>query len=207
MTEHAEDKEILFHTGTYELFPKFADAGCVELDLGCGVGSFTCLLAEKFPERQIIAADVMVGRLRKMVKRAHRAKLQNLKVVRTEARHFVGVMLADRSLDRLHILCPDPWPKNRHSGNRLVSSDFAAQIFRVLKTDGIFHFSSDDAPYFDAVATLIAESGLFASAPEGIADCSDLKSDFELRWLAEGKSVRHLSVRKVEPDWRNYRGH
>ena len=146
---HPEDAEIRFFTGTWELYPaeELAAAAVVELDLGCGVGSYTAELAKRYPERKILAADVMVGRLRKLVKRCRRMGIGNMTILRTEARHLVAFMLPDESVDRLHLLCPDPWPKGRHSGHRLLTSDFVSQLHRVLKKDGIFHFSSDDEPY------------------------------------------------------------
>ena len=38
----------------------------VELDMGCGRGKFTLELAKRFPDRLILASDVMLGRLRKL---------------------------------------------------------------------------------------------------------------------------------------------
>ena len=132
---HPEDAEIRFFTGTWELYPaeELAAAAVVELDLGCGVGSYTAELAKRYPERKILAADVMVGRLRKLVKRCRRMGIGNMTILRTEARHLVAFMLPDESVDRLHLLCPDPWPKGRHSGHRLLTSDFVSQLHRVLK--------------------------------------------------------------------------
>lgn len=196
---HPEDREIRIYTGTYELFPReeLAARPVVELDLGCGVGSFTAELARRYPERLILAADVMIGRLRKLVRRIHRLKFENLIVLRVEARHLVGMMLPDESLDRLHLLCPDPWPKGRHRSHRLLASDFTSQIHRVLKPSGVFHFSSDDEYYFDAVCRVVTDSKLFAPAPDAIADLVDIRSDFEVRWNEEGKKVRHVAFRRL----------
>ena len=196
---HPEDREIVFLTGTYCLLPgaeKLRESPGVELDLGCGAGSFTVALARRFPERQILAADVMVGRLRKLVRRRQREGVENLTLYRTEARYLVGLALPDGVLDRIHLLCPDPWPKGRHRGHRLLTSDFAAQLHRVLKPDGVFHFSSDDDAYYDAVERVLPASGLFAvCAPDPLL--ADLKSDFERRWNEEGKVVRHLYCRRL----------
>ena len=195
MSSHVEDQKISILTSSYcHVVPESDHA---ELDMGCGAGSFTVALAARYPERTIYAADVMLGRLRKVVRKAEQAKLENMRVLRVEARNLIAMMLPDASLDRLHILCPDPWPKNRHRGNRLLCSDFTTQLHRVLKRDGIFHFSSDDENYCDAVNKVIAESGLFELYPEGIADLTDIKSDFEKRWLAEGKAVHHRAWKKL----------
>ena len=193
---HPEDADIRLLSREYMLL-ELDPAHVNELDLGCGSGSFTAALAARYPERHVIAADVMLGRLRKVVKRLKRSVSSDWEVLRIEARMLVGRMLPDALLDRIHLLCPDPWPKGRHRGHRLLASDFTAALHRVLKPDGVFHFSSDDTHYCEAVERVMAASGLFAPAPEGAADLSDVKSDFELKWLAEGKTVRHLTWRKL----------
>ena len=103
---HPEDREVRFLTGVYELFPTeiLLRRSVVELDLGCGVGSFTAELAKRYPERTILAADVMIGRLRKLVRRMHRMKLENLTLLRSEARFLVGFSFPDGALDRIHLL-------------------------------------------------------------------------------------------------------
>ncbi len=195
MSTHVEDEKLRILTGSYELF--VPEGEIAELDLGCGTGAFSVELARRYPERSIYAADVMLGRLRKLVRRADRAGTKNLTVLRVEARMLVGRMLPDGSIDRIHLLCPDPWPKGRHRGHRLLSSDFCARLHRVLKPEGIFHFSSDDAYYCDAVGREMSASKLFAPAPEGVADLAEVKSDFERRWEAEGKQVVHRAWRRL----------
>ncbi len=195
MAGHVEDQKISILTESYCHVVPVGEV--VELDMGCGAGSFTVALAERYPERTVYAADVMLGRLRKVVKKMEHRRLTNMQVLRVEARNLIAMMLPDSSLDRIHILCPDPWPKNRHRGNRLLCSDFTTQLHRVLKADGIFHFSSDDEYYCEAVNKVIAASGLFEYFPEGIADLTGIKSDFEKRWLAEGKMVHHRAWRKL----------
>lgn len=172
----------------------------VELDLGCGSGDFTVGLAQKFPERLVFAADIMLNRIRKVVSKCRRAGvLDSTRFFRVEARHLVSIILPDQCLDRLHVICPDPWPKNRHSGHRLISADFMMQIHRVLKPGGIFHFATDDPPYLEAGTKNISESGLFERVDETVylADVADIKTEFERQWLAAGKAVPHTAWRKI----------
>nr|HPN84145.1 hypothetical protein [Victivallales bacterium] len=95
-----------------------------ELDLGCGEGSFTVRLAEKFPDRTILAVDAMIGRLNKLLRRTVEMSLDNVIIIESDAYFFLDVMLPESSLERIHLLCPDPWPKKKHRFHRLFSSEF-----------------------------------------------------------------------------------
>lgn len=189
-----EDQKIRVLTGTYlSLAPSFNSASSVELDLGCGKGGFAAALGKTFPDRRILAADVMIGRLRKLVRRLDREGVENVEPLRVEARRLVCKLLPDQCVRRLHVLCPDPWPKKRHRGHRLVCSDFLGQVNRVLKPGGTFHFATDDDRYFDAVADLAAKLPKWRRDDSAIADLAGLKTDFETRWLDQGRRVRHAA--------------
>lgn len=196
MNDLDEDSGIKMLTSEYlrlQDLIHFHEDKQVELDLGCGCGSFTTALAERYPERLILAADVMIGRLRKLVKRNQREQVENITALRVEARHLLSYMLHDGSINRLHILCPDPWPKGRHRHNRLLCSDFMKNIHRILTKHGIFHFATDDDHYYESVSKVIKASNLFTESSDSHSDIVDIKSDFEKRWLAQGKQVRHLT--------------
>ena len=196
-------EEIHILTGRYVLFSEVCElppGKKVELDLGCGKGGFTAAMAEAFPDRLILAADIMLGRMRKVRKKVVRKEASNVRYLRVDARYLMGICLPDRSIDRVHILWPDPWPKLRHRGNRLLCSDFLMPINRVLKEGGIFHFSTDDPEYMNAVVKLVEESGFFEPAgAEAIADVAGFKTEFERDWLAEGKEVPHIAWRALKP--------
>ena len=167
----------------------------VELDLGCGSGGFTVALAKSKPEALVLGADVMLGRLRKVEKLARRNGVENLELLRVEARHLISLISADGFYDRIHILCPDPWPKHKHKGNRLMAADFTAQLFRVLKPGGVLHFATDDPEYMASTRRNLEESGLFEYAPQSVLDdVRDFKTDFERDWLAIGRTVPHVAL-------------
>lgn len=166
----------------------------VELDLGCGSGGFSINLASHNPGTLVLAADVMLGRLRKVEKMGKRAGLQNLELLRVEGRHLTGRILPDGVLDRIHILCPDPWPKHKHKGNRLMSSEFMMSLHRVLKPGGVLHFATDDPRYMNATLENIRTSGLFEQlSDDALSDVSDFKTEFEKDWLAVGRTVPHVA--------------
>jgi tRNA (guanine-N7-)-methyltransferase len=51
------------------------------------------------------------------------------------------------SLDEVYLLYPDPWPKTRHHKRRFVSPTTLAELARVIRPGGMFHFASDIEDY------------------------------------------------------------
>ena len=93
MAGHDEDRDINILTGSYENFIPESGYEKIELDMGCGTGSFTAGLAARYPNRRVYGADVMIGRLRKVVKKIRQRKLTNMSTLRVEARMLIGIMV------------------------------------------------------------------------------------------------------------------
>jgi len=54
---------------------------------------------------------------------------------------------ADRSLEKLFVLHPDPWPKQRHHKRRLIAPPFLDEAARLLKPGAELRLATDDEPY------------------------------------------------------------
>ena len=165
----------------------------VELDLGCGKGGFLLDLAAKYPERTIVGADVMLGRLRKLRNKAKARRIANVELLRVNAWELLGHMLPDECLYRVHILCPDPWPKKRHRANRLVTSELVGRIARKLQSGGTLHLATDDPSYAAFMLTAVRGLDCFCPARGAIRDIRELKSDFEKVFEAADRSVCHIA--------------
>jgi tRNA (guanine-N7-)-methyltransferase len=140
----------------------------------------------------------MLGRLRKVAAKADRRGLRNLELLRANNLELVGYQLPDRSVQRIHLLCPDPWPKARHRHHRFITTDFLTRLARVLSPRGVLHLATDHLPYLDDIQRIVADMPLFHPAPEACDDVRDIKTDFELLWEAEGRSVPHLVFRRAD---------
>ncbi len=56
-------------------------------------------------------------------------------------------LLPARSLDKVFLLFPDPWPKKRHESRRFVNPDNLKQLARILKKGGILQIATDHPVY------------------------------------------------------------
>jgi tRNA (guanine-N7-)-methyltransferase len=126
----------------------FGNARPVVLDLGAGEGSFALAYALHHPEKNVLAVERRLTRVRKAVRRAQRMGAANLKVLRLEIPYVLGNLLAPASVREIHLLFPDPWPKRRHAKRRLVSREFAQKVIQALEPGGFFRFLTDQEFYF-----------------------------------------------------------
>lgn len=170
----------------------------LEVDLGCGDGSFLIDLARNDPARCFLGIERLLGRVRKVAKKAERAELKNVRVLRLESAYSIGWLLPDSSISRVHLLFPDPWPKKRHHKNRFVQPANVASIHRILLPDGEFLFKTDHADYFDWVLEVMEDCGLFKPTEWSESAFYYPETDFERQWKSAGREIYRARFQKVE---------
>ena len=65
-------------------------------------------------EEQLTGTSAVIGYSIKVAKRIKRAELDNAKILRLDSKYVVEWLLPEASISRIHLLCPDPWPKAKH---------------------------------------------------------------------------------------------
>ena len=172
------------------------DGRPLEVDLGCGDGSFLLEMARHHPERDFLGVERLLGRVRKVCRKAQRAGLDNLHVLRLESRYAVEWLFPPASVTRLHVMCPDPWPKVRHHRRRLVQTGFLDAVRDVLMPGGEWLFMTDHEEYFQWTADKVAEHGGWERLEWSEDSFFHPKTDFQVQWEAEGRSMWRLRCRK-----------
>jgi tRNA (guanine-N7-)-methyltransferase len=171
-----------------EIFP--GENVPLEIDLGCGDGRFLEQMAALYPERHFLGVERLLGRVDKTARRIARLGLRNARVLRMESSYTVGWLLPERSVSRLHLLCPDPWPKAKHLERRLINEpEFLEGLEKALEIGGEFLLKTDDEPYFENALAAMEGRG----AMEKIEWPEDAfpypRTSFEKQWLEQGKVI------------------
>lgn len=181
--------------GKQEIFPGSAP---LEVDLGCGDGAFLLAMARQFPERNFLGVERLLGRVRKVARDITRSGLANCKVLRLESKYTIEWLLEKQNIRRLHLLCPDPWPKARHHERRLVQQDFLASLWDALEPGGEFLFKTDHDEYYEWVCDQVTRFGRFTCLPWQEDDFFYPKTDFQLLWESQGKDLQCLRCVKTK---------
>jgi tRNA (guanine-N7-)-methyltransferase len=169
-----------------DLAELFLRAQPLEVELGSGDGTFLVGLATQTGEHNFIGVERLLGRLRKLERKARRAGLSNLRGVRIESSYFLRYLLPLRSVTALHIYFPDPWPKRKHRRHRLIHESFPAIAHEVLAARGTVFLRTDDADYFQQMNEVFGASSLFepVETPRPLAALvTDFERDFQARGI------------------------
>jgi tRNA (guanine-N7-)-methyltransferase len=166
----------------------------IEVDLGSGPGKFLVESALKFPDRNFLGIERLLGRVRKTCRVASEVGLTNLRVLRLELEYTVQYLLPENSIWRFHLNFPDPWPKRRHLTRRVVDQEFLQSIFRCLKEGGEFWIKTDHEAYFQQISKAAIGSDLWI--PTDWEDEGYPRTDFEEQFLAQGLPIYRLRLGK-----------
>jgi tRNA (guanine-N7-)-methyltransferase len=169
----------------------------LEVDLGCGEGSFLAAIAAEKPGSNVLGIERQMGRVRSACRKIERQGLANARILHAEISYAVVEMLPEGSVTVFHLMFPDPWPKRRHAPRRLVNDVFFKAISRALVPDGVLRLATDHLDYFNDIGRLAARStGFTVDQPTGDTTAA---SKFEKMFLRQGTQIHRLWLRKVSP--------
>ena len=182
-------------TGPFDLAALFGNPRPVEVEIGIGKGRFLLAQAEARREVNFLGIEWSLKYLRVARDRAERRGLMNVRVYRADARHVLADLLPDRSVGRVHVYCPDPWPKKRHRKRRLFTAATAAHLGRALAAGGYLDVSTDVLEYFEEIRAVIpSHAGLVETAdPLFPIDSPEGRTSYEVKYLALGRVIHRAS--------------
>lgn len=172
-----------------ELFPAVQP---VEVELGSGDGSFLVEFATQHPENNFIGVERLLGRIRKLERKARRAALANVRGVRIESYYFLRYLLPAHSASALHIYFPDPWPKRKHRRHRLINSNFPGLAEMALTPGGTVYLRTDDPDYYQQMNEVFKVSPLFRPIETPVPLIA-LLTDFERDFTERGIKTLHAA--------------
>ena len=167
----------------------------VVFEIGFGAGDALLFRAERSPEQDFIGVEVHRPGVGRVLNRAEKLGLHNLRVASHDAVEVLRDWLAPSSLDELILEFPDPWHKSRHHKRRIVQPAFAALVASRLKPGGMFRLATDWAPYAEHMREVLDASADFSGGEVPRPDSRPI-TRFEARGERLGHAMCDLLYRR-----------
>lgn len=160
--------------------------GCC-LEIGFGNAEHLIQQAINNPEILFIGSEVYMSGIGTLVSKIQENDLKNIKIFSDDIR-----LLLDseplKIFDSVKIICPDPWPKDRHHKRRLINKDFLNMIHGFIKESGNLYISTDWENYAESIRNLLESDSLFIESEKIYLEKNNL-TKFEQRGEFEGRRV------------------
>ncbi len=169
------------------------------LEIGFGGGEHLVHQAKLNPDVSFLGAEAFKNGVAKLLAHVAAAEPGNVHVFYGDARELLEA-LPDQSFERIYLLYPDPWPKERQKKRRFVNTENLAAITRLLLPDGLFLFASDIPDYVDWTIDHVAKNGslhLVGDKDQPFENWT--RTRYETKALREGRVPSYLSFRKTTP--------
>ena len=124
----------------------FGDARDVWLEVGFGAGEHLVWQAEQHPGVGLIGCEPYINGVAKCLAHIERTGVTNVRLFTDDARLVMNA-LPERSLSRVFVLFPDPWPKTRHHRRRFVQRATLDALAPLMKPGAELRLATDDPSY------------------------------------------------------------
>ncbi len=184
-----------------DLAKTFGNDRPVELEIGCGKGTFITREAMRRPDVNFLGVEWARFYWRYTCDRLRRNGCEaNARMLRYDAGVFVRDHLADASISMVHIYFPDPWPKARHNRRRLIQPPFLEEVERILVPGGRVNAVTDHADYWEQIDRVFKEGPMQVvpyEPPTDIEGGEFVGTNFERKYIIEGRTFNATSAVKA----------
>ena len=120
----------------------------VDLEIGCGKGSFILGMAKRHPDISYIAMERVSDVLLLAAEKVKAEELQNVKFIVGDAKQLAE-LFPSASVRRIYLNFSDPWPKIGYYKRRLTYKGFLEIYKSILVPNGEIILKTDNVDLFD----------------------------------------------------------
>ncbi|MFC7489289.1 MULTISPECIES: tRNA (guanosine(46)-N7)-methyltransferase TrmB [unclassified Knoellia] len=171
----------------------FGRTAPVVLEVGSGHGAAAVAYAAAHPEHDLIAVEVHVPGVARMLADAEPFALTNLWVEVGDAMELLTERIPRGSLAGVHLWFPDPWPKLKHAKRRFVQQHTLSLVADRLEPGGALRIATDHEVYAAHVRQQVAHHAGW-HVVEGERPDWRPKHGFEAKGLRAGRSIHEFTL-------------
>lgn len=165
-------------------------------EIGSGHGDFIERKAKEDPNGYYIGVENVPYFALSGAKKLQKAGLTNALMLNQNANDLLDQVFPDESLDKIYILYPDPWPKNRHEKRRLIREATYQRYHQVLKPGGEIEIWTDSEKWVTLSLPFLKQLSGSIEQEEVADDTRDLRTLFERKAKSKGHPIFHILYKK-----------
>ena len=180
----------------------FGNSKPIHIEIGMGKGRFLMDLAELNPDINYVGIEKYSSVLLRAIQKQEQRQLPNVIFIRMDAEEITEVF-APGEVDKIYLNFTDPWPKDRHAKRRLPSRQFLERYDKILKTDGVVEFKTDNKDLFDFALEEVEPAGWNLDAftldlhNDPVMNEGNVMTEYEERFSSQGNPIyKYIVSRK-----------
>ena len=183
----------------------FANDNPIELEVGCGKGTFVAKKALTNPSVNFIAVDIksdMLGVARRNIVNLFEQEgkeCSNIRLTAYNVDKITNILSPEDKVSRIYINFCNPWPRGKHNKRRLTHPTKLALYKELLVPGGEIRFKTDNDELFEASLEYFAECGFEITYTTYDLHKSDVKdnivTEHEKMFSDEGLLIKYLTAR------------
>ena len=164
------------------------------LEIGFGNGENLINQAILNPNTLHIGSEVYKSGIGSLIGAINQKKLSNIKIYQNDVRDLFDSE-PEEIFDLIIIICPDPWPKEKHHKRRLINKEFLQMIFNYMKKNSYLHISTDWQNYAESIEEDLRVFKKFSKTKDRIIIRKEL-TKFERRGISEERKISVIDFKK-----------
>ena len=176
----------------------FGNNNPVEMEIGCGKGSFIVQKAKQNPNVNFIAVELLQNIIIMACELTKKEGLTNIRFFNSGA-EYLPRYIKENSIRNIYLNFSPPFPKIGSESHRLTSDNFVKAYKSFLITGGAVFQKTDDREFFEYSFEKFVEHGF---SVEEITDkiksgeINNIETEYEIMFKNKGISANGLIARK-----------
>ena len=178
----------------------FGNDNPVELEIGCGKGSFICEKANRNSDTNYIAVEMLENIILLACENALKREIKNVRFLNTGG-EYLPRYLENNSIQNIYLNFSTPYPKKTYENRRLTNDRFLKMFKELLVSDGCVYQKTDDKVFFDYSFNKFLENGykvIDITEKINYNEIENIRTEYETKFLEQGLKIYGLIAKKGE---------
>ncbi|MCD4651232.1 MAG: tRNA (guanosine(46)-N7)-methyltransferase TrmB [Candidatus Cloacimonetes bacterium] len=176
----------------------FGNSNPVRMEIGCGRGRFLMEKSLAMPDVNFLGFEPKLKRVKLLLQQFDMAKQPNIRLIRSFVKQDITRWIPGASIQKVYIQHPDPWPKRRHTANRLIQPRFLDALAYIMEAGGKVQITTDNAPYVKWIREHFHQNEKFRLIRDNRPESNHVVTFFEEIKKKEGFKQHYMEFERID---------